>query len=196
MKKKLIIIISVFFAIVFATVTVANVVVINAGNDIYDSCDGCGTADYILILGCGVKSDGSPSDMLKDRLARGCELYFLGAADKILLSGDNESDGYDEITPMTEYCLAAGVPEDALIADRLGVSTSQSISRAKTEYSIKSMIVVTQKYHLYRSLYLAGKSGIDAVGVSADLHEYRGQLFREIREIAARTKDFFIGMFF
>lgn len=196
MKKKLIIIFSVVFAIICAAVIAANIAIIFRGSDIRSSGDDCGTADYILILGCGVKSDGTPSDMLEDRLKRGCELYLQGAAEKILLTGDNETDEYDEISPMLAYCLAAGVPEEAIITDRLGVSTSQSVFRAKTEYSVRKMIVVTQKYHLYRSLYLAEKCGIEAVGADADLRSYRGQLFREVREVAARTKDFFLGLFF
>lgn len=145
--------------------------------------------DFILILGCGVKPDGRPSDMLSDRLTRGCELYFDGAAEKILVSGDNVREDYNEIDPMIDFCAGKGVPAEDILSDRGGVSTYESIRRAK-DMGARKIIIVTQKYHLARALYIADALGIDACGVDADLHSYRGQLYRDVREIAARTKDY------
>ena len=90
---------------------------------------------------------------------------------------------------MYNYCLSSGIPESALVKDNFGFSTYESVYNAKVS-GYKSMVIVTQKYHLYRSLYIADAHDVEAVGVSADLRGYRNQLYREIREYAARFKDF------
>ena len=73
--------------------------------------------------------------------------------------------------------------------DHAGFSTYESIYRAKEIFKAKKIIIVTQKYHLYRALYIANKLGLEAYGISADKKEYSGQIKREIREILARNKD-------
>ena len=147
--------------------------------------------DVILILGCGVKKNGEPSDMLHDRLETGVALYHAGVAPKILLSGDNEHEDYNEIVAMKAHCLEAGVPEESILTDRYGLSTYDSMARAATVYAIKRAVIVTQTYHLYRALYIANKKGIDAVGVDADIRTYRMQGYRDLREVLARCKDFY-----
>ena len=148
-------------------------------------------ADCILVLGCGVKSDGTPSSMLEDRLQIAVSLYRAGAAPKILMSGDHGSIYYDEVHTMKDYAMAEGVPEEDIFLDHAGFSTYESMYRASAIFEVKSAIVVTQKYHLYRALYAAEKMGIRACGMSADLRKYAGQTMREIREVFARDKDFF-----
>ena len=150
--------------------------------------------DLILVLGCGVKPDGSPSDMLRDRLAQACEVYRLTGGAKILVSGDGAREGYDEITPMIKYCLDHGVNEDDILCDRYGISTFESVKRAKHEFGAEKLLIITQEYHLYRALYIAERFGVDGHGVAADLHTYAGQKFRDMREIPARTKDFLITL--
>lgn len=147
--------------------------------------------DVILVLGCGVKENGEPSDMLKDRLKTGIALYEQGVAPQLLLSGDHEYDSYNEIAVMKQFCLDAGVPEEAILCDRYGLSTYDSVVRAASLYDIKRVVVVTQTYHLYRALYIAEKSGMDAVGVDADIRTYRLQWYRSLREVLARCKDFY-----
>lgn len=147
--------------------------------------------DVILILGCGVKKNGEPSDMLQDRLITGIALYREGIAPKILLSGDHEHDDYDEITAMKRVCLEAGVPEEAILTDRYGLSTYDSIVRATVQYGIERAVIVTQTYHLYRALYIAKKMGMEAIGVDADIRTYRLQTYRDLREVLARCKDFY-----
>ena len=152
-------------------------------------------AEVIIVLGCGVKPDGSPSDMLRDRLLTAVDLYKNGAGKKLLLSGDSKNaEKYDEVGMMKRVCLSLGVPEEDIMTDTLGLSTFESIDRAKKIYEIKSAIIVTQKYHLYRAIYIAKSRGISTVGVSADMHTYGGQLFRDIREIPARIKDFILSL--
>lgn len=148
-------------------------------------------ADCILVLGAGLKPDGSPSDMLRDRLAFACDLWEEGVSDTVLVSGDRASESYDEVTAMKNYLLAHGVPEEAIVEDPMGYSTSESLKRAKDIFGYENVVVVTQRYHLYRALYIAQKTGLDAKGVNSDPYTYRGQVLRDIREFAARIKDFF-----
>lgn len=148
-------------------------------------------ADCILVLGAGLKPDGSPSDMLRDRLSFACDLWQEGVSDTVLISGDRASESYDEVTAMKNYLLAHGVPEEAIVEDPMGYSTSESLIRAKEVYGYENIIVVTQRYHLYRALYVAEKIGLDAKGVNSDPFTYRGQVLRDMREFAARVKDFF-----
>lgn len=148
-------------------------------------------ADCILVLGAGLKPDGSPSDMLRDRLSFACDLWEEGVSDTVLISGDRASESYDEVTAMKNYLLAHGVPEEAVVEDPMGYSTSESLIRAKEVFGYENVVVVTQRYHLYRALYVAEKIGLDAKGVNSDPFTYRGQVLRDMREFAARVKDFF-----
>lgn len=147
-------------------------------------------AQCILVLGCGVRDDGSPTPMLRDRLEAALQLYQKGYAPKILVSGDNGQVGYNEIHTMYHYLLDAGVPEEDIFCDHAGFSTYESMYRADLIFQVKRMIVVTQRYHMYRALYDAKAMGIVAIGASADQDTYVGQVNREIREVLARNKDF------
>ena len=147
-------------------------------------------ADCILILGAGVK-DGKPKPMLRDRLLAGIELYKSGAAKKIIMSGDHGRADYDEVNVMRAFALEQGVSAEDIFLDHAGFSTYDSVYRAKNIFGAENIIIVSQKYHLYRALYIAKKLDVKAAGVSADLNPYGGQLKRDIREIIARDKDFF-----
>ena len=147
-------------------------------------------ADCIVVLGCQVKEDGKPSDMLSDRIKRGIELYKKGAAPKIIMSGDHGRKSYDEVNAMKQAAVDSEVPSSDVFMDHAGFSTYDSIYRAKEIFEADRIIVVTQKYHLYRALYIAEKLGIEAYGVDSDYRTYWGQLNREAREILARCKDF------
>ena len=146
--------------------------------------------DCILVLGCQVRSDGTPSHMLEDRLRRGVALYDAGAAPKLLMSGDHGTQYYNEVDAMKRYALEAGVPSADVFMDHAGFSTYESMSRAIRVFEADKIIIVTQEYHLYRALYVAKALGIEAYGVAADYRTYSGQLNRDIREVLARLKDF------
>lgn len=147
-------------------------------------------ADCILVLGAGITPDGRPSYMLRDRLDKGIELYEAGAAPKLLLSGDNGQERYDEVNAMKQYVLERGIPETDIFLDHAGFSTYESMYRAKAVFQVESAIVVTQKYHLYRSLYIAEQLGLETTGTSALEKRYVGQWSRDVRELLARNKDF------
>ncbi len=151
--------------------------------------------DCIMVLGCAVRPDGTPSPMLAERLARSVELYEAGAAPKLLMSGDNGQVEYNEVATMGNYALQKGVPSYDIFLDYAGFSTYESAYRAKAIFQAKKIIIVTQKYHLHRALYIAKALGLDAYGVSSDTQTYAGQTYRDIREILARNKDFLTSIF-
>ena len=146
--------------------------------------------DCIVVLGCQVRADGSLSDMLHDRLSRGVEVFNAGASPKILMSGDHGTVGYDEVNAMKRYAIEQGVPSEDVFMDHAGFSTYETIYRAKEIFQAKKIVIVTQKYHLYRAVYIAEQLGLEAYGVDADLDTYRGQAIRDAREVLARCKDF------
>lgn len=146
--------------------------------------------DCILVLGAGIRKNG-PSPMLEDRLKTAIELYNQGKAPKILVSGDHEHDDYDEVNVMKNYLKENGIPSEDIFMDHAGLSTYDSIYRAKKIFKANKVIIVTQKYHLYRALYISKSINLKSVGVSANKQKYAFQSKRDLREIAARTKDFF-----
>ena len=160
-----------------------------------EEADGKNDADCIIVLGAGVRDDGTPSHMLEDRLLTAISLYESGAAPKIIMSGDHGTEDYDEVNVMKAFAIAHGVPSEDIFMDHAGFSTYDSMYRARDIFEVKTAIVVTQKYHLYRALYLAKSLGLDACGVPSDLRPYRAQTYREAREVLARAKDFFYAIF-
>lgn len=145
--------------------------------------------DCIIILGAGIWGD-KPSPMLEDRLLEGIKLYQNGVSDKIIMSGDHGRKEYDEVNIMKDYAIEKGIPSENIFMDHAGFSTYESIYRAKDIFQAKKVVIVTQKYHLYRALYIANKLGVEAYGVGADPRQYVGAFNREVREILARDKDF------
>lgn len=148
-------------------------------------------ADCILILGAGVWDDGRPSYMLEDRLLQGIQLYENGASDRLLMSGDHGSKEYDEVNVMKQFAIDRDIISEHIFMDHAGFSTYESLYRARDIFKAEKIIIVTQKYHLYRALYIAEKLGIESYGVASDPRQYSGQEIRDLREVLARVKDFF-----
>ena len=146
--------------------------------------------DCILVLGAGVRADGTPSHMLEDRLRGAVALYEAGVSDVLLLSGDNSGEDYDEVSAMVKYCLEHGVPENAIVRDDIGFSTSESVYNTVITLGYRDILVVTQEYHLYRSMYMIKRMGADADGFATDYRAYSMQIKRDVREYVARCKDF------
>ncbi|PKM90964.1 MAG: hypothetical protein CVU87_00140 [Firmicutes bacterium HGW-Firmicutes-12] len=152
--------------------------------------------DAVVILGARVFSDGNVSLMLKDRLTVGYELYIQKKATKIIVSGDHGRKDYDEVNTMKAYLMEKGIPAEDIFMDHAGFSTYESIYRARDIFLADKIIIVTQKYHLMRAIYIAKQLGLEAYGVASDIHVYNGVMLKnEIREIAARNKDYFIAKF-
>ncbi len=146
--------------------------------------------DCIIVLGCQVHPDGNPSIMLNDRIKRGVELYELGVSQKIIMSGDHGQVEYDEVNAMKQTAVDMGVASSDIFMDHAGFSTYETVYRAKEIFGAKRVVIVTQQYHLYRAVYIAKQLGLEAYGVNSDYHQFRGQFFRDVREILARNKDF------
>ena len=145
--------------------------------------------DCIIILGAGIWGD-KPSHMLEDRLLEGIKLYQNNVSNKIIMSGDHGRKEYDEVNLMKSYAIDKGVLAEDIFMDHAGFSTYDSIYRAKEIFKAKRVVIVTQKYHLYRALYIANSLGLEAYGVGADPRAYTGSTKRKIREVFARDKDF------
>jgi len=187
-KKMLICFIIIFVIIIFG---INLIVVLSTNKKIIseDTAKEKSDIDCILILGAGIWGD-KPSPMLEDRLNEGIALYKKGVSSKIIMSGDHGKEEHDEVNIMKNYAIEKGVPSEDIFMDHAGISSYDSMYRAKEIFKANKIIVVTQKYHLYRSLYIANKLGIEAYGVSSDPRKYSGQFIRDIREILARDKDF------
>lgn len=144
--------------------------------------------DCIMVLGAGLW-DGEPSPMLKERLDFGLEAYSTGCSTKFLMSGDHGTEDYDEVNAMKDYIVANSVDPDDVFLDHAGFSTYESMYRARDVFKAEKMLIVTQKYHLYRAVYNARKLGLDAYGF--DREELQYPIYNDLRESAARIKDFF-----
>lgn len=190
--KKIIMYIIVVLIIIIAIVLIINLYVklstksqIIENNDYSDLKD----IDCIVVLGAGIWGD-KPSPMLEDRLLQAIELYENNVSSKIIMSGDHGSEDYDEVNTMKNFAIEKGVPSENIFMDHAGFSSYESIYRAKEIFEAKRIVIVTQKYHLYRALYIANQLGLEAYGVGADPRQYVGATYRELREILARNKDF------
>ncbi|MGD9094245.1 MAG: ElyC/SanA/YdcF family protein [Anaerolineales bacterium] len=145
-----------------------------------------------IVFGAGLWRDGSPTPVLRDRVATAAELYFSGVVEKLLMSGDNSEVNYDEPGAMRSYALSLGVPEEAIILDYAGRRTYDTCYRARDIFNVNDAILVTQKFHLPRAIYTCLKLGITANGVPADRRIYRnGSLaFWNTRELPATVVAF------
>ena len=152
------------------------------------------SADYAIILGCRVYSDKTPSVMLKHRLDTGAELYFNGRVKKIIVSGNPTESFNNEPEAMKSYLVSLGVESEDILTDNGGLSTYDTMRRASEVFDIESAVVVSQKYHLYRAMYIGKESGIKIFGASATLGVYDNQFKYDLREYLARCKDFFMTL--
>lgn len=146
-------------------------------------------AQVALVLGARVLADGRLSAMLADRVRTAADLYHAGRVSKVLVSGDHGRDDYDEVGAMRRELLALDVPAADVFCDHAGFDTWSSMVRARKVFGVSSAIVVTQRFHLPRAVYLADRAGLDATGYAADRRTYgkRGDV-ATARELFARVK--------
>ena len=152
-----------------------------------DKAEDAPHARVAVVFGAGLYRDGSPTPVLRDRVQAASDLYFQGKVDKILMSGDNRFDDYDEPSAMLNYAVGLGVPAEDIVRDFAGRSTYDTCYRANAIFGLENAILVTQEFHLPRALYLCDQLGVDSHGVSADLRYYlkRSRIFWNIRETLA-----------
>lgn len=190
MKKNFLILLNFLLIVIIISILINLIIVLTTKKQILDLNSIKETNyDCIIILGAGVRNN-QPSPMLEDRLLTGKELYNKKISKKILVSGDHSKIDYNEVTVMKNYLIKNGIPSDKIFMDHSGLSTYDSIYRAKKIYKAQKVIIVTQEYHLYRALYIAKKLDLEAIGIAANKRTYQNQTKRDIREYVARTKDF------
>ncbi len=126
-----------------------------------------------IVFGAGLWRDGRPTPVLRDRVATAASLYFAGKVEKLLMSGDNRFDSYNEPAAMRDYAIELGVPDEAIVLDYAGQRTYDTCYRARDIFGIRQAILVTQAFHLPRALYTCNKLGVKAIGVPADRRIYR-----------------------
>jgi len=139
-----------------------------------------------IVFGAGLWRDGSPTPVLRDRVQTAADLYFAGKVEKLLMSG-SRLGYYNEPRAMRKYAVDLGVPDEDIIVDNAGQRTYDTCYRASAIYGIQQAILITQKFHLPRALYTCNALGIQAVGVPADLRQYRqrSEFYWNLREVIA-----------
>jgi SanA protein len=144
-----------------------------------------------IVFGAEVKKDGTPSVVLKDRVEMAAELYKSGKVEKLLMSGDNRFVDYNEPESMRQYALTLGIPDSDIVLDYAGRRTYDTCYRAKEIFGVESAILVTQRFHMPRSLFLCNAFDIDAVGVESENYYYlkRLRLIWNIRELLATVQS-------
>ena len=149
--------------------------------------DASPSARAAIVFGAGLQRDGTPSPVLKDRVTAAVQLYQQGKVEKLLMSGDNRFEDYNEPAAMKTFALDLGVPEEAIVLDYAGRRTYDTCYRAKHIFGLDQALVVTQKFHLPRALFTCRGIGINATGVLADLRDYHTHSLRfwNTRELPA-----------
>ena len=146
-----------------------------------------------IVFGAGLLHTGEPTAVLRDRVQTAVALYQMGKVTKVLMTGDNSTEYYNEPAAMRQYAVELGLPDSAIVLDYAGRRTYDSCYRAKAIFGLSRVILVTQKFHLIRALFLCRNLGLRAVGVEANNITYRpaSYLYWNIREIPARTVAMF-----
>jgi SanA protein len=157
---------------------------------VYERVEALPPIDVALVLGAGLWADGSPTPALHDRVATAADLYRAGRVKKLLLSGDNRFERYNEPEAMRQLATQLGVPDEDIVLDYAGRRTYDSCYRASRIFEVTHVVVVTQRFHLDRALYLCDRLGVEAVGVVADRRVYTAP-YRQwwwLREVGALVK--------
>lgn len=145
----------------------------------------------VIVFGAGVRPDGRLTRMLSDRVSAAIELYQRGRVQKLLMTGDNSTTSYDEVTAMQNFALARGVPAEDITLDYAGFSTYESCYRARAIFGVERAVLVTQRFHLARAVYTCQTLGVTAVGLGTqDWGAYRETLLVQytLREVLATLK--------
>ena len=152
---------------------------------IYTNAGEVPPAPVALVLGAGLWRDGSPTPALYDRVATAVDLYQAGRVKKLLMSGDNRFVNYNEPAAMKKLAIQLGAPAEDIVLDYAGRRTYDSCYRAKEIFGVRQVVVVTQRFHLDRALFLCDALGVESVGVIADRRVYQTLRWWELREVLA-----------
>jgi SanA protein len=139
-----------------------------------------------IVFGAGLRRDGTPTAILKDRVETAVQLYQQGKVNKLLMSGDNRFVEYNEPEAMRQYALDLGIPDKDIVLDYAGRRTYDTCYRAKAIFQLDSAILVTQNFHLPRALFLCNWFGVKSTGVEAN-----NAYFRKISRLIWNTRELF-----
>ena len=182
-----------FFILAFAATVFFTVIIYNhtdkIGEQLTMAVNETEKSDCIIVLGAGIIGN-RPSISLANRLDKAIEVYNLGHTEKILVSGDHGQSSYDEVNVMRNYLMEKGIPKENIFMDHAGFSTYDSMYRAKSIFKVSRAIVVTQRLHLRRALYIGDKMGMGVVGVEAENSTAKSTAVQSVREYPARVKAF------
>lgn len=186
------------FGLAVLVIAGANIFVLARGNaTVYRDAASAAPAQTAIVPGALVESDGRMSEMLADRVRQAAALWQAGKVDRILVSGDHGAWKYDEPTTMRLALTRMGVPPSVIFTDHAGFNTRATMERAGSIFGVEDALVVTQGFHMRRALFLADAAGLEAEGVTSDLHDYGSQGIKSgLREVASRLKavgDVMIG---
>lgn len=149
-----------------------------------------------LLLGTSkTLRNGRPNAYFFNRIKAATQLYQSGKIQNIIVSGDNSTKNYNEPEDMKNELIKAGVPEEKIFEDFAGFRTLDSVVRAKEIFGQPSFIIISQRFHNERAVFLAHKYGIKAYGYNAkDVNIYAG-IKTKMREKLARAKVFIDFLF-
>jgi vancomycin permeability regulator SanA len=179
-----------FGAFSVAFIVISNlVIIISTKKYIFVDLNQISSSETGIILGASVYKD-KVSVIVKDRIDTAVNLYNHKKVSKILISGDKTERFYNEVKTIKLWLNKANIPDKDILLDYSGFSTYESMFRAAKRLKIKNAIIISQKYHLPRAVYIARSFGINSQGLSADRVTYKKIVWYEFREIFARLKDF------
>ena len=180
---------SLIILLIISTIAM-NLFVVSSADHLYTIEDNLEVRDNAFVLGASVLPNKTPSPILAERLDGAINLYQKGLVKKIILSGDGRTIEYNEVEAMYSYILYKGVPASAIMKDYQGLSTDISLKNYKNTYPDESLYIVTQRYHLYRSLFIAKKLDLDAYGLASDTKRWGNSDHHIEREFFSRIKAF------
>ena len=188
--KSLLLGVASLIALLTLLVAAANVLVLaGARGDSTDTVADVPHAQAAIVPGALVNEDGSMSAMMQARVDQAAALWDAGKVDRILVSGDHHTWGYDEPDTMRKSLVAQGVPPRVIFEDHAGFDTWSTVVRAREIFGVDSAVIVTQGFHMSRALYEAKQAGLDATGLTADTQGWGAQGTKSsLREVLARVK--------
>ena len=190
-------IIKIFFivcaAVVLSTMLINAGFILAARKHVYSDINDVPPRTVVLVLGSQIRGKRL-SPVLQDRVLGGIDLMENGKGGKLLLSGDHGQIYYDEVTAMRLYVLdnAPSIQPEDIFLDHAGFTTWDSMYRAKEIFQVEDLIIVTQKFHISRAVWMARSLGLDAIGYAIDDARFAGPSLRSwhSREYFARVKAF------
>lgn len=160
---------------------------LSANGKMFDTCAAIPAQDVALVLGTSRQIRGKPNPFYEARLDAAAELFRGNKVRAIIVSGDNSRADYNEPRDMKNDLVARGIPANLITCDFAGLRTLDSVQRVVRVFGQSRVVLVSQRFHLQRALFLADHAGLSAVGLVADeVPSTWWRLRARLREILAR----------